>query len=44
MQYWQTIGRSDGLPWTRNLARNYPRVYYPDVKQIAAKQGLLGDK
>jgi FMN reductase [NAD(P)H] len=43
MAYWQHIGRSDGLPWSNNLAP-LKSVYYPQVKPVAAMQGLLNDK
>lgn len=41
--YWQQIGRSDGLPWSSNLAP-LKSVYFPHVKPVAAMQGLLNDK
>lgn len=43
VEYWHSIGRSDGLPWSANLAP-YTGIYYPDVRPVAAKQGLLNDK
>lgn len=43
MDYWQQIGRSDGLPWSANLAP-LSTVYFPEVRPVAAKQGLLNDK
>jgi len=43
MEYWQQLGRSDGQPWSSNLAP-FQRVYYPEVKPVAAMQGLLNDK
>ncbi|MBI1175694.1 MAG: NADPH-dependent oxidoreductase [Sideroxydans sp.] len=43
MEYWKQIGRSDGLPWSANLAP-LKGVYYPQVKPVAARQGLLNDK
>ena len=42
--YWQQIGRPDGLPWSRNLAGIYKLVYYRDTKPVAARQGFLNDK
>lgn len=44
MQYWQQLGRSDGLPWSTNLGNIYRAVYFPEVRPVAAKQGLLNDK
>lgn len=43
MEYWQQLGRADGQPWSSNLAP-LQRVYYPQVKPVAAMQGLLNDK
>lgn len=43
MKYWQRIGRTDGTPWSANLAP-LDRVYFPQVKPVAAMQGLLNDK
>ncbi|MCX7193045.1 MAG: NADPH-dependent oxidoreductase [Proteobacteria bacterium] len=44
MSYWQQLGRSDGITWSANLAYNLKQVYFPQVKPVAAKQGLLNDK
>lgn len=44
MEFWRSIGRSDGLPWSRNLANAYKRVYFPETRPAAAKQGFLVDK
>jgi FMN reductase [NAD(P)H] len=44
MDYWQRLNRTDGLPWSANLAPYASSVYYPDVKPVAAKQGFLNDK
>lgn len=44
MAYWQQLGRSDGLPWSENLANILKQVYFPEVRPVAAKQGLLNDK
>lgn len=44
MAYWQQLGRSDGLPWSQNLGNVIKQVYFPDVRPVAAKQGLLNDK
>jgi FMN reductase [NAD(P)H] len=43
MEYWQQLGRADGQPWSSNLAP-LQRVYYPQVKPVAAMQRLLNDK
>lgn len=43
MEYWQQLGRTDGQPWSSNLAP-LQRVYYPLTKPVAAMQGLLNDK
>jgi FMN reductase [NAD(P)H] len=39
-EYWKQLGRSDGLPWSKNTAKNYSKVYYPKVKPVAASQGF----
>ena len=44
VQYWQQIGRPEGLPWSARLAEYYQTVYFPKVKAVAAKQGLVCDK
>lgn len=44
MDYWQKLGRSDGLPWSTNLGNLLKQVYFPQVKPVAAMQGLLNDK
>jgi FMN reductase [NAD(P)H] len=44
MNYWQKTGRSDGLSWSSNLGNNYKTVYFPQVRPVAAMQGLLNDK
>jgi FMN reductase [NAD(P)H] len=44
LDYWKSLGRSDGLPWSKNTAIRYKRLYYPNTKPIAAKQGFLVDK
>jgi FMN reductase [NAD(P)H] len=38
--YWKSISRPDGLPWSENTALTYKTVYYPKVKPVAAAQGL----
>ena len=44
MDYWKQIGRSDGTTWSDNLGNFYKQVYFPQVKPVAAMQGLLNDK
>ena len=44
MSYWQELGRSDGMSWSANLGNFYKQVYFPQVKPVAAMQGLLNDK
>lgn len=39
-EYWKQLGRADGLPWSKNTAKNYSKVYYPKVKPVAAAQGF----
>ena len=35
---------SEGMPWSEALASRFPSVYFPQVKPVAAMQGLLNDK
>ena len=44
MEYWKQLGRTDGITWSQNLGNNLKQVYYPQVKPVAAMQGLLNDK
>ena len=44
MDYWKTLGRNDGITWSQNLGNNWKQVYYPQVKPVAAMQGLLNEK
>jgi len=44
MDYWQKLQRSDGLPWSENLGNSLKQVYFPQVRPVAAMQGLLNDK
>jgi FMN reductase [NAD(P)H] len=44
MKYWQQLGRSDGLPWSTNVGNVFKSLYFPEVRPVAAKQGLLNDK
>jgi FMN reductase [NAD(P)H] len=43
MDYWKRLDRADGTPWSTNLAP-LGRVYFPQVRPVAAIQGLLNDK
>jgi FMN reductase [NAD(P)H] len=40
VEYWKSISRSDGLPWSENTAHAYKTVYFPKVKPVAAAQGF----
>lgn len=42
--FWSDIARSEGLPWSEALASRLHSVYFPQVKPVAAMQGLLNDK
>ena len=44
MDYWNKIGYSDGVMWSDNLGNFYKQVYFPQLKPVAAMQGLLNDK
>ena len=44
MDYWKQLGRDDGIPWSSNLGNYYKQVYFPQVRPVAAMQGLLNDK
>jgi FMN reductase [NAD(P)H] len=44
LEYWKRLGRTDGITWSQNLGNNLKQVYYPQVKPVAAMQGLLNDK
>ncbi len=44
MDYWKRIGRSDGIPWSGNLGNSFRQVYFPQLRPVAAMQGLLNDK
>jgi FMN reductase [NAD(P)H] len=43
MEYWKQLGRSDAQTWSANL-EPLKCVYFPQVKPVAALQGLLNDK
>ena len=40
MAYWQTIGRTDGLPWSANTANTYQQVYFRKTAEVARSQGF----
>lgn len=42
--YWKNTVRSEGLPWSQALVSRLDAVYSPQVKPVAAMQGLLNDK
>ena len=44
MEYWTQLGRNDGIKWSQNLGNFFKQVYFPQVKPVAAMQGLLNDK
>ncbi len=44
LDYWQQLGRSDGLSWSSTLGNAYQKVYFPEVRPVAIRQGLLNDK
>jgi FMN reductase [NAD(P)H] len=40
MTYWQSIGRTDGLPWSANTANAYQHVYFRKTAKVARSQGF----
>ncbi|MDP2762496.1 MAG: NADPH-dependent oxidoreductase [Sideroxyarcus sp.] len=44
MDYWKRVGNGSGITWSNNLGNFYKQVYFPQVKPVAAMQGLLNDK
>lgn len=44
LDFWNNVARSEGLPWSKALASRLDTVYFPQVKPVAAMQGLLNDK
>jgi len=42
--FWKDVARIEGLPWSEALASRFAPVYFPQVKPVAAMQGLLNDK
>jgi FMN reductase [NAD(P)H] len=41
--HWKVVNRSDGLPWSKNLAEHYTKNYFPNVKPVAKKQGFTNE-
>ncbi|RJX32032.1 MAG: NADPH-dependent oxidoreductase [Oxalobacter sp.] len=44
MDYWKSLGRTDGQSWTENTARRYKVIYNPTTKPVAIKQGFTVEK
>jgi FMN reductase [NAD(P)H] len=44
MDYWKRVGNGGGVAWSSNLGNFYKQVYFPQVRAVAAMQGLLNDK
>ncbi len=44
MHYWRDVAHTEGMPWSEALASRLHTVYFPQVKPVAAMQGLLNDK
>jgi len=44
IDYWKSIGRTDGKSWSKNTAEAYKQMCFRDVKPAIAKQGLTHDK
>jgi FMN reductase [NAD(P)H] len=38
-KYWLKIGRTDGLPWSTNMAQNYS-AFSRLIKSVAQRQGF----
>ncbi|WP_273429429.1 NADPH-dependent oxidoreductase [Chitinibacter tainanensis] len=43
-EFWQSIGRGDGKPWSANTAQFYSQFYFPQVAPVARKQGFGFDQ
>ena len=43
-EYWHSIGRADGQPWSANTAAAYRTVYFPATYKVALTQGFKNDK
>ena len=44
MDYWRSLGRTDGQSWSTSTARRYKQVYFPNTRLVATKQGFGFDK
>ncbi|HXU93046.1 MAG TPA: NADPH-dependent oxidoreductase [Gallionella sp.] len=44
VHFWKDIAHSEGVPWSEALASRLHTVYFPQVRPVAAMQGLLNDK
>ena len=44
MDYWKQIGRTDGLPWSKNTAQAYKGMMSRQVKAAMDNQGLTLNK
>lgn len=42
--FWTNVAHREGQPWSEALASRFTAVYFPQVKPVAAMQGLLNDK
>jgi len=40
VDYWRTIGRTDGLSWSENTGGAYSRLYFPQARPVAERQGF----
>ena len=40
--YWRSINRPDGKPWSQNTADHYKIDFFPATFPVALKQGFLG--
>jgi FMN reductase [NAD(P)H] len=44
MHFWRDVAHTEGMPWSEALASRLHTVYFPQVRPVAAMQGLLNDK
>ena len=44
VHFWKDVAHSEGMSWSKALASRLHTVYFPQVKPVAAMQGLLNDK
>lgn len=44
MAHWQAQGRDDGEPWTISIRDYYSKVYFPNLRAAASKQGFGFDQ